>query len=317
MPRILLVKTSSLGDVVHNLPVATDIAHAFPGADIHWVVEEGFAALPALHAKVTRVLPVAVRRWRATLASCETWREISAFSRALREARYDAVLDTQGLFKSAMLARLAHGRRFGLGFRASREPLFPFYDRTFHVSRRLHAIDRNRRLAAKALAYEPPDRVDYGIRAASREFEWLNGAPYAVLMHATSARGKLWPESQWIALGRALERRGLRCVLPWGNDEEHARSVRLAHGIPGALTPPRSTLADMASVLAGAQCGIGVDTGLTHLCAALGVPTVGIYVATDPATTGLNGSPRALNLGGPGEIPEVAQVLEALARIEA
>ena len=315
MLRILLVKTSSLGDVVHNLPVASDVAAAFPGAEIDWVVEESFSALPALHASVDRVISVALRRWRARLTHSSTWREIRAFSRELRVSRYDAVIDTQGLFKSAIIARAADGRRFGLGWRASREPLFPFYDRTIDVPRALHAVERNRSLAAQALGYAPPHRVDYAIRAPESTRSWFDGVPYAVLMHATSARAKLWPEEHWIELGTALAEEGLCCVLPWGSDEERVRSERLSASIPRALTPPRMTLAQVVSLLGGARCGIGVDTGLTHLCGALGVPTVGLYVSTDPAATGLHGCPRAINVGRNGFSPASDDVLQALRQL--
>jgi heptosyltransferase-1 len=311
MPRILLVKTSSLGDIVHNLPVASDIALALPGAQIDWVVEESMSAVAALHVCVQRVIPVAVRRWRRTPCSSNTLREIGAFLEDLRSARYDAIIDTQGLFKSALIARAARGRRYGFGWRTSREPLFAFYNHTFDVSRDLHAVERNRILAARALAYERPPHVEYRIRSERREFPLLTGE-YAALLHATSAGSKLWPEDYWIDLGRIFDKQGVRSVLPWGSEEERARSARLADSIPGAVVPQRMGLRDIASLLAGARCAIGVDTGLTHLAGALGIATVGIYVATDPKKTGLHGCARATNLGGPAQIPGVDQVLQAL-----
>jgi len=315
MPRILLVKTSSLGDVVHNLPVATDIAAALPGAHIDWVVEEGYLALPALHGSVRRVIPVGVRRWRKNLLSAGTRAQIRAFLNGLREVRYDAVIDTQGLLKSALISRAARGKRYGLGWRASREPLFPFYDRTFDVPRALHAVERNRTLAARALGYTPPAAVDYAIRAEPREFSWLEAAPYAVLVHATSARAKLWPEARWTALGQILRSDGVRCVLPWGIEDERERSVRLAATIPDAVTPPKLSIGEVASLLGGARCAIGLDTGLTHLACALGIPTVGIYISTDPAATGLYGGPHAANVGGPAADPSVESVVEMLGRL--
>ena len=312
MPRILLVKTSSLGDVVHNLPVVTDVASRWPEAEIDWVVEESFAALPALHPRVRRAIPVAVRRWRDAAWKSDTRREIGVFVEALRASRYHAVIDTQGLFKSALIARAAQGPRYGLDFRSSREPLFPFYDRTFNVPRSLHAVERNRILAAKALGYDAPAQIDYGIRANPPRSSPLPDAEYAVLVHATSAAKKLWPEARWVELGRALQERGLRSVLPWGSDDERARSERLAAAIPSAVMPPRMPLGDVVSVLSGARCAIGVDTGLTHLAGALGTATVGIYTATGPAATGLHGCARAANLGAPGRGPCVEDVLQAL-----
>jgi heptosyltransferase-1 len=313
MPRILLVKTSSLGDIVHNLPVVADIASQWPEAEIDWVLEEPFAALPALHPKVRRVMPVAVRRWRRSPLAADTRREIGAFFDALRAIRYDAVIDTQGLFKSAFVSRAARGRRFGLDFRSSREPLFPFYDRTFHVPRSLHAVERNRIIVASALGYRVPPRIDYGIRARSSP---VSGA-YAVLVHATSAAKKLWREERWVELGEALRSRGLKSVLPWGSDDERMRSERLEAAIQGAVTPPRTSLEEVASLLAGARCAVGVDTGLTHLAGALGVATVGIYTATDPGTTGLHGCVRAVNVGAVGANPRVDDVLQALSSLGA
>jgi heptosyltransferase-1 len=311
MQRILLVKTSSLGDVVHNLPVASDIATAFPGAEIDWVVEESIAALPELHMSVRFTIPVAVRRWHESGWGPGTWREIGSFIDRLRAERYDAVIDSQGLFKSALITRAARGVRYGLGWRASREPLFPFYDRTFHVPRDVHAVDRNRLLAARALGYTEPTKIDYGISAPA-SVSTMSAGDYAVLLHATSARDKLWPEEHWIEIGRVLMERGVTGVLPWGSEAERARSDTLAKDIPGAVVPPRMDVREVASFLAGARYVVGVDTGLTHLAGALGVPTVGIYVATDPSRTGLRGCAHAANLGGKGQLPRVQDVLQAL-----
>src|SRR5690349_14684218 len=148
MPRILLVKTSSLGDVVHNLPVATDIRAALPRAEIDWVVEEAFSAIPWLHPAVARVIPIAIRRWRSRFLDRAVRGEIGAFTRELKREAYDAVIDTQGLLKSALVAWTARGIRHGLDFASSREPLFFFYDRTYSVPWTMHAVERNRVLAA-------------------------------------------------------------------------------------------------------------------------------------------------------------------------
>lgn len=313
MPRILLIKTSSLGDVVHNLPVVEDIAAALPDATIDWVVEEGFAAIPRLHPRLSRILPVAVRRWRRRLWRPAVWGEIRAFIGHLRDQQYDAVIDTQGLLKSAWIARAARGMRHGLDQMSSREPLGWFYDRTYRVSWHQHAVERNRSLAAHALGYVVSGPVRYEISAEPRSFGWLApGRPYAVLLHATSADRKLWPQERWIALGRALVERGMTCVLPWGAPAEHERSTRLALHIPQAVTPARLELPALASLLAQARIVIGADTGLTHFAGALGTATVGLYVATDPAATGLHGCASAVNLGGVGTPPAVAAVIVAV-----
>jgi heptosyltransferase-1 len=313
MPRVLLVKTSSLGDVVHNLPVASDLVSAVPGVAIDWVVEEAFESIPALHPGVAEVIPVSVRRWRSAPWRSATWRQTRAFAERLRSVSYDAVIDTQGLLKSAIVARCARGRRFGLDWNSSREPLFLFYDRTIRVPREQHAVERNRSLAAQALGYAAPARIDYGIAAALS----ARAGNYAVLVHGTSAASKLWPEGRWIALGEALANEGLTSVLPWGNDEEKRRADRLAEAIPRAQVPDRVPLAEVASLLAGAHSVVGLDTGLTHLAGALGVRTVGIYTATDPGATGLFGCARAVNVGRPGFSAGADDVLQALKRLPA
>lgn len=313
MRRVLLVKTSSLGDVVHNLPVASDIAAAYPGVAIDWVVEESFAAIPRWHPRVRRVLPVAMRRWRRAPWQREVRTQWQLFVKTLRSETYDAVIDTQGLLKSAWLARQALGIRHGLDWASSREPLGWLYDRTYAVPWGRHAVVRNRDLAAQALGYQPAPVVDYGLRKPLSPGSWQPaGADYALLMHATSAERKLWPESRWIALGSSLAARGITVVLPWGSEAELQRSERLAERISGAMVPPRLDLDPLAALIAGAAAVIGTDTGLTHLAGALGVPTVGLYCATDPAATGLFGCARAVNLGGVGKPPEPAEVLAAL-----
>ena len=313
-PRTLLVKPSSLGDVLHNLPVASDIARHYPGAQIDWVVEESFAALPRLHPAVRNILPVAVRRWRGRLLSAATWREIAVFRNTLAMQHYDIALDTQGLLKSALLMRGADGLRCGFDRGSAREPLAAsLYQRTFPVATAQHAVERNRQLAAQALGYTLEERADYGIRPpAIARPAWLGEGAYAVLLHATSRADKLWNEANWIALGRYLHEQNIRCILPWGSAIEQARSLRLTAAIPDAVVPPRLSLNEAAALLGGARAVIGVDTGLAHLAAALGVPTVGIYTATDPALTGLYAGRSAVNLGNIDRAPDTAPVIDAL-----
>lgn len=311
-PRFLLVKTSSMGDVIHNLPAATDLARAFPGCVIDWVVEEAFADVPRLHPAVRRVVPVALRRWRRSLASPATWREFGALRAALREERYDRVIDTQGLAKSALLASLAAGPRCGYDRTSAREPLAALaYGSRCAVERALHAVERNRRLAACCAGFALEGGADYGIVAPQRAFDWLPPGRYAVLLTATSRDDKLWPEERWVELGRRLAERGLGSVLPAGSVSERERAARLAHAIPGAVAAPPLALADLAALLAGSAAVAGVDTGLTHLAAALGRPVAGIYCATDPGLTGVLAA-RAVNLGAAGRPPTVDEVLDAM-----
>lgn len=316
MKKILLVKTSSLGDVVHNLPVASDIRAADPAAEIDWVVEESFAAVPRMHPAVVRTLPVAIRRWRVGFLGAAVRDEIRNFLRELKRQAYDAVIDTQGLLKSALVAWSARGVRHGLDFDSAREPLSWFYDRTHSIPWTLHAVERNRLLAAQALGYSVSRAPEYGIRARSTQFSWLPGGRYAVLLHATSSTDKLWAEDNWRALGAFLNSRGIRCIVPWGSAREQGRSGQLAGAIPNAVIPPLLTLDDMAALLGGAVAVAGVDTGLTHIAGALKVPTIGIYGGPwDPAATGIYGCARAVNLGRPGKPPEADEVIAAVTRL--
>jgi heptosyltransferase-1 len=174
--RILLVKTSSLGDVIHNLPVLSDLHHVFPEALIDWCVEESFADIPRLHPALDQVIPVALRRWRRNPGRLSTWRELRDFRRLIHGKAYDIVLDTQGLLKSALIARQAQGRHCGYAAEAAREPLAArFYDQTFVIPRNVHAVQRNRWLAAAAFGYPLDLPLDYGISAPTIETGWLSG----------------------------------------------------------------------------------------------------------------------------------------------
>ena len=314
MPDVLLIKTSSMGDVLHNLPVVSDIHKHIPDAHIDWIVEESFSLLPALHPKVNRVIPVAMRRWRKSLWKSRA--EMQAACRDLRTRHYDLALDTQGLLKSALITRCASATRCGFDRSSVREPLASLlYDRTYRVAGNQHAVERNRQLAGLALGYSPDGTPDYGIRAPSLALPWLPTAPYVVLLHATSRDDKLWDESNWIALGKHLHQAGLLAVLPWGNPTEKARGERLCLAIPEAINTPRIDLNEAAAMLGHARAVIGVDTGLSHLAAALDVPTIGIYTATDPGLTGLYAGARAVNLGGAGTPPAVNEVITALDKV--
>ncbi|MGH8616820.1 MAG: lipopolysaccharide heptosyltransferase I [Burkholderiales bacterium] len=310
MKRILLIKTSSLGDVVHNLPVVSDIRRAHPGAQVEWVVERAFADIPRRHSGVAQVIEVELRRWRRAFWRSDVRGAARHVIDALQREPYDAIVDTQGLMKSAWLAWRARGPAYGKDWASAREPLAFFYDRSFAIPWSLHAVERNRLLAARALGYTVSGAPDFGIAASPA----VGDGPYAVLLHATSAGNKLWPEAHWIALSAALRARGLRCVLPWGSPEERARSERLAAGMDGAQVPPALSLPAVTQLLGGARGVVGVDTGLTHLAGALGVPTVGIFVATDPAATGLYGCPHGINVGDGRGVPAVAAVIAALDR---
>ena len=310
--RILLVKTSSLGDVIHALPVVSDLCRVFSGVQVDWCVEESFAAIPRLHSGVDRVIPVAVRRWRKRLLSPATWGEIRAFRRQLRAVDYDCVLDLQGLLKSAFIASQAIGPISGYAAEAAREPAAArYYDHTYVIPKVVNAVERNRWLAAAALDLPLEMPLDYGVTVPPLLAPWLPVQPYAVLLTATSRDDKLWPEAEWVALGASLCSAGLNLVLPAGSPVERLRAERLAAALPGAVVAPPLAIDTLAAVLAGSVGAIGVDTGLTHLAAALGKPTVAIYTATDPGLTGVLGVGAYRNLGGKDAAPDAATVLAA------
>lgn len=313
--RILLVKTSSLGDVIHNLPVASDLARSFPEATIDWCVEEAFADIPRLHPAVGEVIPVAIRRWRKSLLQPTTWREIGEFRKKIARTTYDAILDTQGLIKSALITHQARGPRLGYAAEVAREPLAArFYDRTFVIPPNAHAVDRNRWLASAAFDTSLDLPLDYGIKTPAVDLPWLACQRYAVLFTATSRDDKLWAEANWIELAQALAERGLTAVLPAGSARERQRAQRIAAAVSGAIVAPPLTLRELAGVLGGAVLTVGVDTGLAHLATALGVPTIALFMASDPALTGVHGSGFCRNLGARGRAPTVAEVLTAAAQ---
>jgi heptosyltransferase-1 len=313
MTDILFIKTSSLGDVVHHMPALTDARARHPDAHLTWLVEEAYAPLVRLHPAVDAVVPVAWRRWRGSLYSLATLREITANLRGIRAKRYDTVVDTQGLLRTAMMARAAQSARHGYKRASVREPLASlFYDVRHTVSRELHAVERNRALTGLALGYAPQGTPDFGLDRA--KFGKASER-YAVLLHATARREKEWPEDNWIALGRALESQGLRPVLPWGTPDERARSERLALKLPRARVPDRAPLDAVAGLIAKAELVVGVDTGLMHLAAALGVPLVAIFTGTRPALTGPLGEGPMTVLGTHGAPPPVDDVIEATAKL--
>lgn len=308
--RILLVKTSSLGDVIHNLPVVSDLRRNFPEARIDWCVEESFTDIPRLHPDVDEVIPVAVRRWRQALGRLGTWREIGEFRARIRQTDYDAVLDTQGLIKSGLIVWLTKGPHYGYAAEVAREPFAArFYDESFVIPPNVHAVERNRWLAAAAFDTPIDLPLDYGLVTPDIDTAWLACSRHAVLLTATSRDDKLWDEGNWILVAQALIRRGLTPVFPSGNAVERQRAERIAAAVPGAIVAPRLSLRELAALIGRATLAIGVDTGLAHLAAALRVPTIALYITTDSALTGVYGTGHFRNLGEPGRAPTVAEVL--------
>lgn len=318
MPQILLVKTSSMGDVIHNLPVIADIRAHYPTASFDWMVEESFAEIPRLHPQVREIIPVAIRRWRKSLFSSDTWREIRQLKQHLRNTQYDAIIDTQGLLKSAVVAKLAHGETFGMNFHTAREPIASlFYKHTFDIPRNQHAVNRNRALAALSLNYQIPESApDYGLDSVAQriKFEDAFTLPnrYVVFLHGTSRDSKLWPSAHWITLAEQLAKFDLKILLPWSNPAEESRARTIAANASNAIVLPKLRLTPLAAILANAELNIGVDTGLMHLSTALDKPSIAIYTDTDPVFTGVLPGVKnlAVNIGGKAQIPDARSVLE-------
>jgi heptosyltransferase-1 len=314
MSDLLIIKTSSLGDVIHQMPAITDLRRHRPRARVSWLVEEAFAPLLRLHPGIDVVIPVATRRWRNALHRPATWRELRDFAVGLRSRAYDEIIDSQGLLRTAMMAKLARGRRHGYDTQSAREPPASlFYDVRHRVDRSLHAIERNRSLTALALGYALDDTLDFGLDRVA--LAGPTRAPYGILLHATARSAKQWPEAAWIEAGKMLSGRGFELLLPWGTMPERDRSMRIAGAIRNARVPERAPLDAMARLIAGASFVVGVDTGLLHHAAALGVPLVGIFVASEPGLTGPRGPGAIAVVIGKDAPPKAQDVVMELDRI--
>lgn len=308
MRDILFVKTSSLGDVVHQMPAVTDAARHCPGRQLAWIVEESFAPLARLHPAVSEVIPVATRRWRSAIAHPSTWREMMDFAAALRAREPATIIDTQGLIRSALIVRKLRGEKHGYDRDSIRERVASYaYDVTYRVSRDLHAVKRNRTLTALSLGYRPDEAIDFGLVRSKA----AGHAPYAILQHGTSRVAKEWREVDWIGIGKWVASRGLEVLLPWGNKAEQVRAERVASAIPGSRVLMRQPLDQTAQIFSGASLVVGVDTGLLHLAAAYRVPLIAIFTASDPGLTGPVGSGPIRVLGGKGQYPSFRQAIAA------
>nr|WP_189674521.1 lipopolysaccharide heptosyltransferase I [Pseudomonas sp. SWRI50] len=285
----MIIKTSSLGDVIHTLPAITDAAHAIPGIRFDWVVEEGFAEIPSWHPAVDQVIPVAIRRWRKNIWQTLKSGEWKAFKQRVRARKYDLVIDAQGLVKSAWLTRYVKAPVAGLDRYSAREGLASrFYDRRLSVATGQHAVERVRQLFALALAYDLPEGIgNYGLDLDRLQLP--PAAPYVVFLHGTTWATKHWPEAYWRELAERMGRRKLQVRLPWGNPAEKARAERIAQGLNNCQVLPKLNLVGVARVLAAAKACVAVDTGLGHLAAALDVPTISLFGPTNPGLTGAYG----------------------------
>jgi heptosyltransferase-1 len=321
--KILLVRVSSLGDVLHNLPMVADIRRHHPDALIDWVVEEGYVSLVGLNPQVRRIIPFALRRWRNSLLKKATRLEIGAFFKALRAEQYDYVFDTQGLLKTGIImgaARIAAGgHKIGLA-NGSEGSGYEAISRLFHTKSialdpRTHAVARGRLVAAAALGYSIDSAPDFGLPApdpANRP-GWMPAGDYAVFFHGTARDAKKWAPANWIAIGQALA--PMPVLLAWGSPQEQREAEALAAGLPNARVLPRLSMDEAVALARNAALAIGVDTGLTHIAAAFLRPTIELYCDSPKWKTEGNWSPRIVNLGDRGNPPSVAEVSAAIGRL--
>jgi len=321
--KILLVRVSSLGDVLHNLPMVADLLRRHPGATVDWVVEEGYVSLVRLNPHVRKVIPWALRRWRKSLGKSETRAEIRAFFRTLREEEYDYVFDTQGLLKTGIIMGAARvrkgGKKVGLA-NGSEGSGYEGISRIFHtdsipLSPRTHAVARGRLVAGAALDYPVDTAPDFGLPApdASLRPAFLPQEDYAVFFHGTARAAKKWADANWIALGKALA--PMPVLLPWGSEAERVDAEALAAGMPNARVLPRLSMMDAVTLAQHARLAVGVDTGLTHIAAAFVRPTIEIYCDSPKWKTEGNWSERIVNLGDLGTPPSSDEVVAAARRL--
>lgn len=287
--RVLIVKMTSLGDVIHTLPALTDAAKAHPNIEFDWVVEKPFAEIPSWHAHVKRVIPVALRQWRKAPFSKATREAFRTFVKDIRQNSYDLIIDPQGLLKSAGVACLARGKRVGFAKPCAREPLASlFYNTRIQVDPKAHAIDRVRALFAEALGYTfDPNTINYGMTQVPKRYDFK--LKTILLLHGTTWPTKHWPDDQWRALAERFTQAGMAVKCVWGNEAEKSRADMICQNLPEAGVMPKLTLSEIASLLHAVDAVVAVDTGIGHLAAALHKPTVSIYGPTNPALTGTRG----------------------------
>lgn len=318
MPRkILIIKSSSMGDVVHALPVAYDIKQAYPDCQLHWVVEESFTDIVTLSPYVDKYVTTAFRRWRKSVLDAGTRQEIAQVRQELKAEHYDIVIDLQGLMRSALVARWCGTESVGYAKDVIKEPMARYlYTRTQSLPVGLQPVRRYRAMAAAVLGYRiDAEHPHFGLRVRAMSPAGVTG-PYAALAVNTSRPEKLWPNSRWIEVAQALHQDAhMQSVLFWGSQAEHERVQAIAQAVPEAVVMPRSSIRALAQAIAGARCLIGVDTGFAHLGAALAVPSVGVIVGTSAALFRLVSEGACATVGDKGIVPQPEEVLAALAGI--
>lgn len=321
MKKLLLVKTSSMGDLIHTFPALTDLSQHRPDEyEITWLVEESFVDIAKMHPMTKEVIVIGSRRWKKNLFSPQTWREFGTFKQAVRNQPWDLIIDCQGLFKSAMMTKLAAQKgtipTYSYSKESIRDPFAArFYDHGFSVPKGLTAIERNRQLFSKIFNYTPAPLADFGIQHWHETSQLTPDQPFAALIHGTSAENKEWPEEKWVEIGQWLAEKGLISILFWGNPREQARAERIAKAIPKAIVMPKVSLQEAGLILSKATLIIAVDTGLAHLANTQDRPVIGLFLGSHANYAGViptQHNPHAINLGGKGENPSVSEVIAAI-----
>ncbi len=342
-PHFLLVKLSSLGDVLHNLPIVWDILKHYPNATVDWVVEEAYVDLlkPLQSTNsfkgIDHIIPIGLRRWKKNILSVRHWQELRQFIQALQQDQYDVIIDSQGLMKSAVVAKLAHRKQTGqiTGLAnatefSGYEPLARmFYSDSVAVPRQCHAVDRSRYLLSSALDVAPIERSsipkfypesfvqELAIQNLKPEIAQKLKDPYVLCFHATARTAKQWNIHGWIAVGKFLIERGLHPVFPWGSPQEKQISQQIIKGIGGCggILPSSYSIKQYFEIISHARLTIGVDTGLTHLAAVMGHPTIEIYCDSPIWKTEGYWSNQVINLGDIGQPPSIKSVLNGIERL--
>lgn len=294
--RVLIIKTSSMGDVIHTLPALTDAMRAIPDIKFDWVVDEKFQSIPRWHPAVDRVIPIKLRQWKKNknYNLFNIFKALKKFHEALNQESYDLAIDAQGLMKSALMTCFLRASSAGYNKNSIREKWASiFYKKKYNISWNQHAVERIRQLFSEALYYpRPTTMADYGVNKT----RWLDNTiePYVLFFHGTTWKNKHWPESYWKKLIELLNKQQLNIKLAWGTKEEYERSIRLSQQARAVILPDL-TIEGLMPVIANASAVIAVDTGLCHLASALNIPTIALFGPTDPEKTGLMGE-KQINL---------------------
>jgi heptosyltransferase-1 len=291
--KVLIVKLSSLGDVVHAMPAVQDLLRAMPEAQIDWVVERGFAPLVRRCKGVNRVIASDLHQWRQKPFKADTRQAWKAFKSELQQTRYDAVIDLQGLTKSALVSRMARlsdgGKRYGLANQTEgssfEAPARWLADVVITMSERSNAVTQSRELCAKALGYTLPIQMEFGLLALVdkvpvdiKTVAFRRGLRGMVaLLHGTSRADKQWPPEHWCALALRLNEAGFGVALPHGSPAQELATRTIAHGLEHAQVWPAMALDALTDALGTCFGAIGVDSGLSHIAVALDLPHVQIY----------------------------------------